>query len=48
VTGDRPPGWREAIAEALRAAPEPSAQLCEDVAGLFGASAFTEAAGPVR
>lgn len=31
----RPPGWYEAIAAALRAAPEPSPELCEKVAALL-------------
>jgi hypothetical protein len=31
----RPPGWFEAIAAALRAAPEPSPELCEKVAALL-------------
>lgn len=34
-TEKRPPGWHEAIAAALRAAPEPSQELCEKVAGLL-------------
>ena len=33
---ERPPGWREAIAAALRAAPQVSPALAETVAGLFG------------
>ena len=37
-TESRPPGWREAIARALRAAPEPSPALCEKVAALIAPS----------
>ncbi len=37
----RPPGWREAIAAALRDAPEPTPELCEQVAGLLGAAIKT-------
>lgn len=33
---ERPPGWREAIIAALAAAPEPTPELCEKVAGLLG------------
>ena len=35
---ERPAGWREAICAALRAAPEPTPELCEQVAGLLGAA----------
>jgi hypothetical protein len=35
AANSRPPGWREAIDRALAAAPEPSPELCEHVAGLI-------------
>jgi hypothetical protein len=40
-TGSRPPGWREAIAAALRDAPEATTALAESVAGLIS-PALTE------